>query len=242
MKKYLPFIILGLGLIILIGAFFLIRNSRKDETVEEEEVAIKLSQEQLPFVSIIPSADGHYLTLRIESIKIEAESVDYEILYDLADGRTQGVPGSVKIDSDDPIEREILLGSESSGNFRYDEGVEEGVLTIKFRDENGKLLGKATTEFVLLSNTDKLESLDQQFVYQLTKVTPNYFVVMNSLGYPLKPEFSVNSGPYGVHSSSEIAYPGEVKLEGEKIYQFDSDEWIEIEDGSSGDIGVFISS
>ena len=242
MKKYLPFIILGLGLAILVGAFFFIRNSKKEETVEEEEVTIKLSQEQLPFVSIIPSKDGHYLTLRIESIKIEAESVDYEILYDLADGRTQGVPGSVKIDSDDPIEREILLGSESSGNFRYDEGVEEGVLTIKFRDENGKLLGKATTEFVLLSDTAKLESLDQQFTYQLSKPSSNYFVVMNSLGYPIKPEFPVNSGPWGVYSSSEIAYPGEVKLEGEKIYQFDNDEWIEIEDGSSKDIGVFVSS
>ena len=65
-------------------------------------------------------------------------------------GIQQGVPGTAKLDGGD-IERKMLLGSESSGKFRYDEGVKGGTLTLRFRNSKGRLIGKLSTEFTLTS-------------------------------------------------------------------------------------------
>lgn len=148
-KKYLPFILVGVGVLVLVGAFLFIRSSKKvgieDETVKEIPV------EQRPLVSLVPSSDGHWLKLKIEKIKVvKAASLDYELLYSLPDGRTQGAPGTIKLDGND-IVRDLLLGSESSGKFRYDEGVSGGTMTIRFRDSKGKLIGKLSTKFTMSS-------------------------------------------------------------------------------------------
>lgn len=150
MKKYLPLILIGVGILVLIGGFLFVRSSR-NKGGEGEESVKEIPAEQRPLVSLTPSGDGHWLKLKIEKIKVEkAASLDYELLYSLPDGRTQGVPGTVKIDGKD-IERDLLLGSESSGKFRYDEGVTGGTLTIRFRDSKGKLIGKLSTKFTLTS-------------------------------------------------------------------------------------------
>lgn len=150
MKKYLPLILIGVGLLLLVGAFFFVKNSM-NKGGEEEETVKEIPVEQRPLVSLTPSSDGHWLKLKIEKIKVaKAASMDYELLYSLADGRTQGVPGTIKLDGSD-IVRDLLLGSESSGKFRYDEGVTGGTMTIRFRDVKGKLIGKLSTKFTLTS-------------------------------------------------------------------------------------------
>jgi len=149
MKKYLPLILIGVGLVVLVGGFLFIKSRNKGG--EEEEVVKEIPADQRPLVSLIPSSDGHWLKLKIEKIRVQgAKSLDYELLYSLPDGRTQGVPGTVKIEGKD-IERDLLLGSESSGKFRYDEGVTGGTMTIRFRDTKGKLIGKLSTKFTLSS-------------------------------------------------------------------------------------------
>ncbi len=152
MKKYLPLILLGVGLLVVVGAFFVVKNSKKD-VIEEEEVAKEIPVSERPLVSLTPSSDGHYLKLVISQIKVKnAASLDYELLYTLPDGRTQGVPGTVKLTGED-IEKDLLLGSESSGKFRYDEGVDGGTITIRFRDSKGKLLGKLSSQFTMSSSS-----------------------------------------------------------------------------------------
>lgn len=149
MRKYLPLILIGVGLVVLVGGFLFIKSRNKGG--EEEEVVKEIPADQRPLVSLIPSSDGHWLKLKIEKIRVQgAKSLDYELLYSLPDGRTQGVPGTVKIEGKD-IERDLLLGSESSGKFRYDEGVTGGTMTIRFRDTKGKLIGKLSTKFTLSS-------------------------------------------------------------------------------------------
>jgi len=148
-RKYLPLILIGVGLVVLVGGFLFIKSRNKGG--EEEEVVKEIPADQRPLVSLIPSSDGHWLKLKIEKIRVQgAKSLDYELLYSLPDGRTQGVPGTVKIEGKD-IERDLLLGSESSGKFRYDEGVTGGTMTIRFRDTKGKLIGKLSTKFTLSS-------------------------------------------------------------------------------------------
>jgi len=150
MKKYLPLILIGVGLLVVALVLILVKNSRKADTSEEEETVKEIPADQRPLVSLTPTSDGHWLTFRVQKIKVkDATSMDYELIYSTTSGGQQGVPGTVKLSGD--IERKLLLGSESSGKFRYDEGVDGGTLTIRFRNSKGKLLGKLSTKFTLTS-------------------------------------------------------------------------------------------
>ena len=183
----------------MVGAFFLIRNSKnagsEDETVKEIPV------EQRPIVSLIPSGDGHWLKLKIEQIKVEgAVSLDYELLYTLPDGRVQGVPGTVKIKGD--VIRDLLLGSESSGKFRYDEGVESGSMTVRFRNLKGKLIGKLSTKFHMQTGVKELTSADGKFTYSPDKISKGvYYVTMETFAEPNPSTVVVYKDGYGVFSS-----------------------------------------
>ena len=198
-KKYLPFILLGVGVLILAGAFLLIKNSK--EVGNEDETVKEIPVEQRPIVSLIPSGDGHWLKLKIEQIKVEgAVSLDYELLYTLPDGRVQGVPGTVKIKGD--VIRDLLLGSESSGKFRYDEGVETGSMTVRFRNLKGKLIGKLSTKVHMQTGVKELTSADGKFTYSPDKISKGvYYVTMETFAEPNPSTVVVYKDGYGVFSS-----------------------------------------
>jgi hypothetical protein len=241
MKKYLPIILFLVGVLVLVGVFFLIKN-RKTSTSETEEVVTEVPLEKRPVTSLTPSEDGHWLKLKIDKISLGAASLDYELLYKLPDGRTQGVPGTVSLSGKKSFERDLLLGSESSGKFRYDEGVKQGTLTLRFRNEKGKLLGKLATDFHLLNKVTELSSVDGKFKFTLNKKpSQGYFVVMETFGLPEKLASSV-SGPYGVFSSAKEALPGIVGLEGQKIYGWSGSKWNELSSGKATNIGIFVST
>lgn len=207
-KKYLPFILLGLGVLVLVLVFVLIKNKKTDVTTDESGGLVEVSFPDRPFASLTPSSDGHYITLKIEKIKIpKAVSMDYELLYSLPDGRTQGVPGTADLKDKTSFEsKPLLLGSESSGKFRYDEGVEEGSLTVRFRDGKGKLLAKFSTKFHLQSGVTELTSIDTNLTYTLDKKPKGiFFIVMETFGLPGSETLSaVEVGPYGIFSSSDL--------------------------------------
>jgi hypothetical protein len=211
-KKFLPLILLGLGILVLVLVyFFVIRKPAEEETTEEDQGLVEVSLKDRPITSLTPSADGHWLKLKIEKIKVSAKTLDYELLYQLPDGRTQGVPGTVKLTGEDSFTRDLLLGSESSGKFRYDEGVEEGTLTLRFRNDKGKLLAKFSTKFHLQSNTKEISSTDGKLKANLNKLSKAFFVTMEVFGVPGSIE-NAKTGPYGIFTSSSVELPGEVKL------------------------------
>jgi len=204
-NKKLLVILFAVGVLVFGAVLFFVMKG-KNSAGTGEEIVKEVPFADRPVVSLTPSEDGHWLKLIIDKIQIaKAESLDYELLYSLPDGRTQGVPGSVKIETKS-IERDLLLGSESSGKFRYDEGVKDGTLTIRFRDAKGKLLAKFSTKFSLLQDTDKLVSVEGDFEYVLEKESKDWFVVMQTFGLPDEKDASqeIISGPYGVFSSETI--------------------------------------
>ncbi len=219
MKKYLPLILLGLGLIVAVVAFFVLRG-RGGEAVEDEDAGamIEVPLEDRPVASLTPSEDSQgcvELALVVEKIRIEAASMDYELLYKLPDGRTQGVPGTLDISGVDSVEKEgLLLGSESSGRRRCDEGVENGTLTLRFRNDKGRLLTRFTTDFSLQSGTDELVSVDGEFTAALDASSREYFVTMGTFGVPGDLPGALTSGPYGVFTSASRDLDGEVELSG----------------------------
>lgn len=244
MKKYLPLILFAVGLLVLGAVFYFIARSTKETSApEEEEALMEVVLADRPVASLTPSDDGHWLTLKIEKIKIDAVSLDYELLYSLPDGRTQGVPGSINLKSAGDIERKLLLGSESSGKFRYDEGVEEGTLTIKFRNDNGKLVAKFSTKFHLQSNTKEISSVDGKIKVTLSK-TPvkTFFVTMETFGVYADPPASLRVGPWGVFSSGTAKISGKVDLGSTKVLRASGTKWEELTSGVTTDLGIFIGT
>ncbi|MDP1760396.1 MAG: hypothetical protein Q8L01_03050 [Candidatus Woesebacteria bacterium] len=209
LKKFLPLILFAIGILVLVLVFVFIKKN-KTVPAEETDTVAEVALSDRPMASLTPTSDGHYLTLKIEKITLaKVSSLDYELLYSLPDGRTQGVPGTVDLKGTTEIERKLLLGSESSGKFRYDEGVEDGSLTIRLRDSKGKLLAKFSTKFHLQSSDLELTSIDNNFTYTLDKKSSGmFFVTMETFGLP-RPEGaglpdSVVSGPYGIFASDDL--------------------------------------
>lgn len=204
-KKFLPIILLLIGVVILVLVFVFIKN-RNSAPVEDDNTVTEIAFVDRPFASLTPTSDGHYINLKIDKIKLpKAVSLDYELLYSLPDGRTQGVPGTVDLKGETVFERKLLLGSESSGKFRYDEGVTDGGLTVRLRDSKGKLLSKFSTKWHLQSTDTELTSIDQNFTYILDKKPKGmFFVTMETFGLMDSSVTSVTSGPYGVFSSDTL--------------------------------------
>jgi len=236
MKKYLPIALFVLGALILLGGFFILRGRNNDsDTMEDEEVVAEIPFDQRPVVSLTPTEDGHYLIMKMNGLGLEAETLDYEILYDTAEGITQGVPGTAQLNGSE-VERDILLGSESSGKFRYDEGVEMGTITLRFRNDKGKLVGKLTTQWHLQSNTDELTSSDGNFTFNLGEISDSWFVTMSTFGVPDGLASEPNSGPYGVFSSDDSA-AGTPQMSG-TIRHYEDGEWVSVDGETS--TGIFV--
>lgn len=219
-KKILPIIIglLIVAVVIVILAVSKGKNSSTNKEKEESNTPV-LSESQWPAVSLTPTdksdvagSMGHWLNFKVEKINVaKASSMDYLLVYNTSDGGQQGVPGTVKL-TGDSIERKLLLGSESSGKFRYDAGVETGTMTITFRDDNGKSLGKLSTEFHLQSEATELTSVDGIFKYTLDKAPKGvYFVTMKTFLEPVAGKVVWQNG-YGVFASDGKEHIGTASL------------------------------
>jgi hypothetical protein len=243
MKKSLPIILFVVGLLVVGGVFLLVVKGKKgDKTQEEEKPLMELSLNERPFSTLTPTKDGHWLNLFVEGINVEgAETLEYELVYEVSDDRPdQGVPGTIKLQGRDSFERELLLGTESTGVFYYDEGVEKGTLTLKFRNDKGKLLARLVTDFRLYSDIKELVSGEGDFKYILDEEPEDvFFVVMNTFGLPKEVSGNIKSGPFAVFSSTEDELPGEVSLDG-NVSIWDGSDWEQLKDNKASNIGVFV--
>lgn len=247
MKKYLPFVFLGVAVIFVVG---IIAYSKRSSTpvayddVVEEETAPEIPFDQRPVASLTPKADGHWLSLKLTGINrlAAATTVEYEVLYEAGDGRQQGSSGKTQISGKTSYDSDILLGSESSGKFRYDAGVEKGTLTIKYRDAKGKLAGKLMTDFHFQTGTDILTSVDNKFTYKLDKVSKKgFFLTMNTFGVPQGLDGLAN-GPIGLFSSETVKLPGTVTMEGSKVWLWNEASWSPTASNKAPNIGIFAST
>lgn len=245
MKNLFPIaivVILTLGLIG--GAFMFLRGSTKApvQQVEQDEDSSTLktlSVEESPYVSLTPSADGHNFHLLITKVPSSASSLEYEMVYSVASGVTQGVPGTIKDLSSSTIERDLLLGTCSSGKCRYDEGVKDGTFTVRLRDSKGKLISKMETDFRLLKGGTKLTSIDGKFTYTFSKASSAYYLIMGTFGIPTSAPGKVAEGPYGIFSKDAKSVTGTVTLASGDIYGYTGSKWSKLTAGKASGLGVF---
>ncbi len=221
MKKYLPFILIGGGILIVVLAIFVVMRSLKSgstPTTQEEEVVMELPQSQWPVVTLTPTTDaaipnslGHLLAFKVQKINVAgAATMDYLLVYGTSDGGQQGVPGTIKLTGAD-VDKNLLLGSESSGKFRFDKGVSRGSITVTFRNDKGKSLGKLSTDFHLQLDETLLTSVDGKFKYNLEKAAKGvYFVTMPTFVQPDPSAYVVWQNGYGVFASDGKPHAGTV--------------------------------
>jgi hypothetical protein len=249
MKKYLPFILLGVGLLVVIGAFVLVKSKKTaaPTDTDTESALLDVPLGKRPVVALTPDAEGHYLKLHIEKIQIEgAKTLDYELVYQVPEHPSQGVPGSIDVSDKTSFDADLLLGSESSGKFRYDEEVESGTITLRFRNEAGKLLTKFSTDFHMQKDPETITSQDGKLSIKLDKAQKGFFITMPSIGVPkelslpkeLSPE--PKAGPYVVHSSLGDEFSAKVSIAGAAVYHFEDGEWKGVSDVKN--LGYFVAA
>lgn len=117
------------------------------------QITKELSSEELPSVRLIPRADKRELTLEIKNIK-NVDSIEYELTY-LSKGLSRGVVGTISLSGESSITRKILLGTCSRSVCKYDEGITDGMLTLRLRGPEGVV--KITADFDLNSKNYQLQ-------------------------------------------------------------------------------------
>lgn len=220
MKKFLPLILVGLGvLIVAVAGIVIMKRAKSTGTPVAEETNVReLPQSQWPTVSLTPTEDpavpnslGHFLEFKVQKINVPgATSMDYLLVYTTSDGGQQGVPGTVKL-TGDSIDKRLLLGSASSGKYRFDAGVSTGTLTITFRDQKGKSVGKLSADFHMQFGDTVLTSADEKFTYTLDKAAKGvYFITMPTFVQPDTSLYVVWQDGYGVFASDGKPHSGKV--------------------------------
>lgn len=116
---------------------------------------VEIPASERPDISLIPREDGHMIFIRMNNIKDDITSIEYELLYTASDGTAEiekGVGDTIK-EISKSLERKALLGTESCTNgckYKFDEGVNGGTLTVTFTNNSGQMY-TFTTPFALAS-------------------------------------------------------------------------------------------
>jgi len=236
MKKIIAIIIiilvvLGLG----IGGIFILRGRRPAKPTSptpggKEEAVLEVPLSERPFVTLTPRNDGREFTMEISRIK-NIDTVEYELVY-LSQGLSRGVIGSIDLNGQTSISRKLLLGTCSRNVCKYDEGIEEGTLTLRFRGAAGTR--KFIADFHLQQGVKELTSIDGKFKLAGKLPSGAFYITMSTVGLPKEIEGKIVGGPYGVFTSgSEIVKNGVVTLSlsekspSAKLYSWDEKSWIE---------------
>lgn len=238
LKKYWPFAVLLIAVLFVAGLVLMVRGQGGDDVIEEEENIAEVPVDQRPVTMLVPRSDGHWMDLTVEDINVQgASSIEYEFTYTTVDGRSQGTGGTQPFSPGDNFESEILIGTTSSGNFYYDEGVESGELDLKFRNDEGKSIGRLTTPWVFRHEPESIEY--EGFTFTPEESEDLYFVALSTFGLPGTLPGTVSAGPVGFFASDEVE--GEILASSGTVYQLVEGEWQMVEEGASVQPGIFVS-
>ncbi|MBI4033040.1 MAG: hypothetical protein HY377_00760 [Candidatus Blackburnbacteria bacterium] len=245
-RKLLVFLVVLLGIATSGGIFWFVKGVTQKPTTtassQKEEVLRELPLAERPFASMTPRTDGHEFKLAVSRIPSGIDALEYELVYKNSDGVTQGVPGSVKLKGATILERNLLLGSCSSGKCKYDEGVEKGTLTLRLRNADGELIAKLETGFHLQQG-GPLSSTDGNFKLTSSSLSvKTFYLTMGTFGLPGSSPGEVTAGPYGVFTSGKTSISGTVSLGNGQIYGWSGGKWTIAENGKITSLGVFVAT
>lgn len=241
MKKVIAIVVVA---ILIIGSVIIFVKSRaKTDSAQEDQIS-ELPLDKRPYVELIPSSDGHWVNLKISNIiSSEAGIIEYRLCYDLPDGRNQCPGGAVTLSDERELEREILIGTESSGKYYYDEGVENAEFSVTYKTQQKKLIGRSSIAVKLQNGGTNLASSDGKFSFILEEDFEDvWFIIASTMGLPKEFSQTFSTGPYAIYTSSDQDISGKLNFSG-NVYQFVNDNWQIVEDKNKVIVkGVFLAS
>lgn len=242
--------IIGIPIILLIavGVFFLNGFGKKkqasnDNSFFEEPTAIPTrpieeSMNERPYVSLVPTSDGHWVELGIKRIVSSFSKIEYDLLY-FADAEgsriergvsTGGVPVEL---SGTEYSKKILFGSASCTTgvckYRYDENVNEGSFSLKLI---GSVVEKYDTTYRIQGHKEALVGFtagDEGFLFKSSSVPSGVYLTISTIGVPssLPNGVIAKSIPYGIFPA--ISFKGTVNfktsLSEGNIYSHNGKNW-----------------
>lgn len=145
-NKYI--FIVAAAIIVAIGGFVVwkfVLTPKSEVEIEEEGITLPPVDESVE-VEVIPRSDKRAVTLKIINIPDGTTSIEYEIQYITAKGLPKGAVGRIRVKSGQTSveSEEILFGTCSRNVCRYDEGVTEVDLVLRFNSEDGASIFQET--------------------------------------------------------------------------------------------------
>lgn len=213
MKKIINLLVLVA--VIISSSFILSACTKKTATTTTTKTnttakQIELADNEKPYISLIPRADGHELKFKVTGIPSKFTTAEYELIYTASDQGLEiekGVSGTVK-----PLtatfEKDLLLGTSSCTNgckYKYDEGITGGVLTLTLTTDDKQYVSFETPFTIKSSaqiNEDKNIALAQEsFTIKATVTSKNdFFIAIKNF----KPVYSVFSSGNGAGKITSI--------------------------------------
>lgn len=212
MKILLPVILVVL---IALGAGFYFFGSQKKQETSPQATPVStqvatLPLEKRPYVSLFPQTNGHEVKLSVSNIN-QSKSLEYELVY-LVGEASRGVIGSGELNGSTSFARDLLFGSCSKNVCKYDEGVEQGTLTLKLKGEKTQ---KYEVAFKMQKGSNAKKDLgltDGNFSFQGKLSSGQLYLVYGAIGVPKMPEGKVVGGPYSLTSSGGSAIKGAIQM------------------------------
>lgn len=127
---------------VLVGGFILLGGSKGKNTSTNGDEVLPQS-EALPTVDssvkveLVADRARREVTLSVSNIPAGTDSIEYELSYDAEGGLPKGVIGTIEVDGKKSIERDITLGTCSSGTCVYDKGVTSIKVSLRFQSSKG---------------------------------------------------------------------------------------------------------
>ena len=181
--------------IMLVSSFFLSACGKKIVTTANPTPVsqiLELSNQDKPVISLIPSADGHELKLKIDNISQNITEFEYDLIYSVVDESLEmekGAGDTIKVTTKN-FEKDILMGTSSCTTgvckYKYDQGVVGGTLSITFLTSNNQSL-RYETPFTFKTSKDikkegglSLSLENFQIKGTITSVN-DYFILIKNL-------------------------------------------------------------
>lgn len=149
MKKNIIAIVIG-GLVLIGIGLAVFMSAQKPKVVEQpqkkEEVGAIPTVDPSTVVSLEPIQGNKEIVLKGTKIPQGTESIDYELSYDTKGQGKQGVIGTVSDFSGSDFEKQMTLGTCSSGKCVYHEVIGTIQVTLRFTGGYGeKIFSKEFT-------------------------------------------------------------------------------------------------
>lgn len=231
-------------LVAAVVAIFLIRNNKQPAADPEPgNNKKKISQPvnvipvaERPYMRLVPSADGHYVTIGVLEVKKDANSVDYEMEYQTGT-MLQGFAGLLTLSNGQAEERKLFGSQSAGGAITYHEDIKGGTFLAQFDGGAEPYAVKSAWRYY-----ENLEA-ETSFSSQDTKFTVSnsglarvkHLIIYNVPGFPDELEAELLSDPYALTADSSLRILSsnfEVSIRSNEegsIMAYDGSQWQEME-------------